>query len=241
MMKLRGLVAGLAVAGAALVGTIVPASASDQRWGGIYIGANVGWVGADIDWTYPNGRSPGSIDTSNALLGGHVGIQHQWKSLVIGVEGSFAGTHAFSDNDYDYVACPNTAVSCGARLNNIWTLGARLGWTPSEKWLLYITGGGAMGRIETQTYTVRTGLPFDYTSSNHRGWYLGGGVEYALTKSWILGLEYLHVDLGDKNVVSQPLLVSETRNNLNAEADIVRARLTFKLGRPEESHHESMK
>lgn len=241
-MTLRGLITGLAVAGATVAASIAPASASDHNWGGIYIGASAGWVGTDIDWRYPNGTGPTGIDHSNGLLGGHVGLQHQMGRFVVGIEGTWAGTHAFDDGDYDGGLCSgNVNFRCVGRLHSIWTLGARAGVTLGDHWLLYATGGFAQGRISTQTRSVATGNTFDMTSSNNDGYFIGAGIEYALTKNVLLGVEYVHVDLADRNVPANNNLASEVRTNLNADVDVVRARLTFKLGRPEEKHEDSLK
>jgi len=241
MKWLKGLGVALAVAGAATgIGATTAAAGDDHRWGGIYIGASVGGATSDIDWTYPNGTKPAGIDHSEAVLGGHVGIQTQWNRLVLGVEMSYSGTHAFGDNSFDGGACPNAAFQCLGRANSFFTVGPRLGWAVTDNWMIYATGGYASGRLETLTRDAVTGVAFDSTASRHDGWFIGGGIEYALTQNLIIGAEYQHLDLDARNVSATPFFATEIRNGLGADVDIVRARLSFKLGRPEEKH-ESMK
>lgn len=229
-MTLRNLLASCAVAacGAGLIGS--PAVAQG-KWSGIYIGASAGWIGSEIDYTFPNGTKPSDISSDDLLLGGHIGIQHQFNQFVIGVEASFSDT--VGDDDLSGGSCPNAAFNCLGRVNSLFQVGPRLGWTPSEQWMLYVTGGYANGRINTSNVGVATGIEFDSSSSRHDGWYIGGGFEFALTKNWILGLEYQHVELDARDVSPAPFNATEIRNGLDSEIDIVRARLTFKFGREE--------
>lgn len=218
--------AGVAL-GAALGAT--PAAA-DPSWSGIYLGASAGWVGSDVDWTYPNGTKPSAISSDELLVGGHIGIQHQFSQIVLGVEASLSyGV----DDDFAGGSCPNAAFNCLGRTTSLFQVGPRVGWAPSSQWLIYATGGYANGRIQTSTPSVATGVAFDSTSSRHDGWYIGGGVEYALNRNWILGVEYQHVELDARDVTPVPFNATEVRNGLEAEMDIVRARITFKFGRDE--------
>jgi len=233
MTTLRSKILGLAIGSFAVVAASAAAMADGHRynWSGLYFGANAGWISGEGDWTYPNGTSPQPITFDGGVLGGHIGLQHQFNTIVVGVEGGWMGLGAF-DNDFDGGSCPNAAFRCLGRLNSLYMIGPRVGWTPSSNWMLYLTGGYASGRIETRTVSVATGLAFDQSASRHDGWYLGGGVEVALAHNMILGVEYLHIDLDARNVAANPFLASEVRNNLSGDADVVRARLSFILGRP---------
>lgn len=234
-----------AVLAAAAMGVSAPVGASDHgRWGGIYIGANAGYTWGDIDWQYaaPAG-APGHLtrDLAGGMFGGHVGIQHQWNSLVIGAEASYSGP-AFDKIDDRGPDSPAfvPAFDSYARLHNLFTVGPRLGWAPSDHWLLYATGGYATGRVSTADIVNATNT-FNFAGSHrHDGWFVGGGVEYALTSNWILGVEYMHVDLDTAtHFPTVPATFGGTRS-IEGDFDVVRARLSFKLGRPEEKH-ESMK
>ncbi len=62
------------------------------------------------------------------------------------------------------------------------------------------------------------------------------GVEYALTSNLILGAEYLHIDLENRthagfNNLAGPCL--PRNHSVNADADVVSGRLSFKFGRDE--------
>ena len=241
MKALRNLAAGLAMAGAAWGMGATAASASDHHnWGGIYIGASAGWIGTDVGWTYhdPAGaivdRPISSADSDAALVGGHVGIQHQFGQIVAGVEAGLSGPLGGSD-DWGRTSCFNPAFWCDSRMRGpMVTLGARLGWAVNNHWMIYATGGAVSAGIETREVNVATGLPNQFgTRGRHWGWYFGGGLEYALTDSMILGVEYQRIELDDD--VHRSSIAAEHRR-IDAEADVIKARLSFKLGRRD--HYE---
>ena len=114
------------------------------------------------------------------------------------------------------------------------TLGPRLGYELSDKWMIYGTGGLAVGNIRDQVTLNSTGAVVGATQDRHNGWFIGAGVEHALTRNWILGLEYMHVEFDSKlrceTVVGGGCLAGESRPG-SADTDIIRARLSFKFGR----------
>ena len=87
-------------------------------------------------------------------------------------------------------------------------------------------GGVARANIHTQAQTIASGALLAQVSNTHNGWYVGGGVEWALSKIVILGVEYTHYDFDSKihDVGANSRFVS-------ADADSVMCRLSFKLGR----------
>ena len=174
------------------------------------------------------------------------------RHFVVGIEGSISGTGAFSGfgsriaggtPDCLGVNPAGFLFSCEARLHDLLTLGPRIGWSPNSEWLLYTTGGYAKGRISDRAILNSTGQTAGMTSASHDGWFLGGGVEYALTRNWVVGVEYLRVDFDSRFHCEIPSLggcaARESRTG-SADSDIVRARLSFKLGSPA-VEHESMK
>jgi opacity protein-like surface antigen len=65
----------------------------------------------------------------------------------------------------------------------------------------------------------------------HDGWYVGGGVEYALTSNLILGAEYQRVSLdSERHLVPVGGAPSILTADIDADIDIVRARLSYKFG-----------
>lgn len=245
---LRTFAKTILLAGAAL-SLSLPASAHEPNWGGLYIGANVGWAGTSYESQLQGFPDKVGFEQDAVLAGVHIGLQHQIGRFVIGGEASYGGTGWSGYGDRIAggtasclgVTAGGTQLSCDGKLEHVLMLGARLGWTPSTQWLLYTTGGFANGGLHDRVIQTATGRVVGESDRRHNGWYIGGGVEYALTKNWILGLEYLHVDFDRQFHCDQILgcAAGESRN-ATAETDIVRARLSFKLGR-EDKHHEPMK
>jgi outer membrane immunogenic protein len=69
-----------------------------------------------------------------------------------------------------------------------------------NNWLLYATGGLAYGHIETSGAFTAPISGLSYAGSNdttRAGWTVGGGLDYGITRNWIIGAEYLYMDLGD--------------------------------------------
>src|SRR5262249_30367957 len=71
----------------------------------------------------------------------------------------------------------------------------------ADRWLLYVTGGGAWGQIE-HTVGPIFGTTYGPVSGNdtRSGWVIGGGLEYAFTNNWTGRIEYLFYDLQDSSV-----------------------------------------
>ena len=67
------------------------------------------------------------------------------------------------------------------------------------------------------------------------GWFIGGGVDMALSHGWTVGLDYRHYDFGDNTVVAfNPAGVAlEAARFSDATADVVTLRVSWKLGRPD--------
>ena len=95
------------------------------------------------------------------------------------------------------------------------TLRGRIGYAPSN-WLLYLTGGLAVGHTEHSftevlapgnTCVVVSGTTCRNTSDSQTkaGWTVGAGAEWAFAPAWSLGLEYLYVDLGSTTLTLSPL------------------------------------
>ena len=169
----------------------------------------------------------------------HGGHLHQftnmgWGSIVIGIDQSAAMP---LDNSIGTVACPNAAFNCGTRLQSLFTTGAILGlaW---DRVLISARGGWAGGQVETRSFVAGTGALFDNTKLWHNGWYVGGGIDWAVYKtagtSGILGLEYQYVDLGED--VHCPtgcgVAIPGTARTVDVTANVIKAKFTVKFDGP---------
>jgi outer membrane immunogenic protein len=198
-------------------------------WDGWYVGINGGysWGRSKTTASFYNSNNGALLSTSQQtikldgpIFGGQVGFNRQNGSWVWGIEvdGQWSG----QDGSGNFV-CPaptpgslcnaNTAVGSGispvASFNQklAWfvTLRGRLGVLVQPRWLAYVTGGAAIGHIETDgviTGITVLGAPtsagFSYDKTKF-GWTAGGGVEGRLTGNWTAKLEYIYADYGTVN------------------------------------------
>jgi len=229
------------LAGVALVGTAVSAQAADlpakapylkapvvavYDWTGFYIGANAGvGLGRDLATHNIGGTySVTHLQPQGALGGGQVGYNWQTNSflgpLVLGLETDIQGT-GLSD---DRTSLFNGQVSYNQKLDWFGTARGRIGFVRGPV-LSYFTGGFAYGNVKT---TLTEAGPISATiNRTQTGWTIGSGVEAALGGNWTGKIEYLYVNLGDKNDVlflgTQPLR-TEIREN------IFRVGLNYRIG-----------
>lgn len=237
MRKAMAACAGLALS-AMVAGAPAPAQAQ-TGWSGVYIGGNVGWVGTNFDWTFDPSLAPFqdrySLSENNGIAGVHAGVQFQWNKIVIGAEMGLSSTAAFGR---DFVRQPippagvNPLTDVAARMGPIFTIGPRLGWAVNNRWLVFVSGGYANLTIASQLVNQVNGVPFFPSSRRHDGWYIGGGVEYALTDLLVLGVEYQHLEFNRLHHCDLPCELNlGGYRRINADTDIVRARLSLKFGR----------
>jgi outer membrane immunogenic protein len=78
------------------------------------------------------------------------------------------------------------------------TARARAGWVPTQKVLLYATGGLAYGGINSDYVSGINGnvLTAANVSTTRLGWTVGAGAEAALDSRWSIKAEYLYMDFG---------------------------------------------
>ncbi len=227
-MTIKSFIAKTVATGAMALAIAAPAKAD---WSGLYIGGSVGYLwSGDVNWTFDNTAVPqSSVDIENAIAAAHLGIQHQWGQIVVGLEASYTGR--LGDDKGSVALCPNPAFTCAAGFNTMFTIGPRLGWAPNHQWLLYVTGGYATAQLTTNAVSAAA---HEKTSATHEGWFFGGGVEFNLHRGWVLGLEYRHVELDSAHHIAfQP--PAGSNRTIEADFDTVSVRLSYKFGRTEEA------
>ena len=118
----------------------------------------------------------------------------RWDSI------SRAGGFVFGlEGDWDYSAINTGTTSsictfsgnCQTGNNWLATARGRFGYA-ADRVLFYATAGGAFANVKTNFNGVDT----THTQS---GWTAGGGVEWAFADNWTAKVEYLFVDLGNRN------------------------------------------
>lgn len=200
-----------------------PAYVLPGTWTGLYIGANAGYSWGNSDWNWPNVGTHTSPDFDGGIFGGQIGYNYQMGNLVLGAEVSLSGSNATGD-----AKCPNNTYTCETELNWLLVVGPRVGYAMNRT-MLYATGGYARASLHTNVSPFFSGYDQDNT---HDGWALGGGIEYQITPNLIFGAEYLHVDLSSETIGNA---INSEVHKVDADMDIVRARLNYKFGGRDES------
>lgn len=170
-------------------------------WTGFYLGANVGYGWGKFDGTgtiagnafVPAGTYSESTNADGIIGGGQIGYNWQINQFVLGVEADFQGA---GESKTETAACgAGCSISNEARLDSFATVRGRLGFTPWDRGLLYVTGGWAwMHGKDTETFTAGgvSGTLLDLSASKS-GWTVGGGLEQMIWDRWSAKLEYLYM------------------------------------------------
>jgi outer membrane immunogenic protein len=219
-------------------------SAPAPNWGGLYLGSSYGLAGTHFKGSYVTTAATNrhDVEGTSQIRGGFAGLQHQWGQILLGVEANYSGTGWSDDWDARRDSASSqclqgiAGLQCRARLDSIFTVGPRIGYVPSSKWLLFATGGYASGRIDTSVLTVATKAEIGTSANRHNGWFAGAGIEYSYSPNWSIGLEYQHIALDterhfDSKFTGCCTVTPETRD-IKADADVIRMRTTFKFNRP---------
>lgn len=197
-------------------------------WTGFYAGVNAGYAFADSkDSTFIGsagylglagaGAVPAgySLDRDGFVIGGQLGYNYQVGAVVFGVEA-----------DIQYTDIKGTGVATGTgtpglvtgrsvlELEYLGTVRGRIGFTPVDRLLLYVTGGLAYGEAKLNGTLTAGALPGGLAAASGAVWTgsrsqmktgfaVGAGAEYAFTGNLTAKIEGLYYDLGDIKV-SQP-------------------------------------
>ncbi len=170
------------------VAVMTPASFS---WSGFYAGVHVGYgtgrAGFDAANAVANHRYSGGI------FGVQFGANHQFaNNVVLGLEATIAAASLNGSAVVDIAPAPFGIQRQGTNLDFLTTVGPRLGYA-LDRSLIYAKAGFAAASFRGwfQDDTGRN------TGRNWRGgWFVGVGVEHALSPNWTVKAEYTYVDLG---------------------------------------------
>ena len=176
----------------------------------------------------PIGAGLSNTSSVDGWIGGfQAGYNWQQGSWLFGIEADIQASGERGDQFLSFVipafvpgggaagATPATTVTIGAEHKLTWfgTLRGRLGVLPSERVLLYVTGGLAYGELESNYLVTLGGVGSVAVGSKttKAGYVVGAGVEGALWDNWTAKAEYLYMDLGTFDVAG----ASATTNLLN--------------------------
>ena len=284
MYKISKLAAGSVIAAAAALGGASVALADGYSaprvayerpmdWSGVYFGVGSGYQWSTVDvHQVPTTAFGGAFGSANdgigissrndqAFVNAHLGFQHQFGAIVLGVEGGWMSTLRTQDGSKEFCDSVPASLStpilnpgnfCSASLNDILTLGARAGWTMG-RWMPYVTGGYANASVDFETripgLVPGASVLTEQASARLNGWYIGGGVEWAISPGWTAGVEYRHYDFSSNSTTSNSACTSAVagcpfgagvnigtpleRLRFDDTTDTVSARVSWRWGRPE--------
>jgi opacity protein-like surface antigen len=226
------------------------------NWSGFYVGTQTGFAWSQIDGALsglpgapaplPAGPGAFSLDHDTDFAWGlMLGVQHQMGNVVLGVEGNWLSMIA---NKPGSTICPNPALSCTSRIDDILSVGGRLGWSMGH-WMPYVSGGYASSSFSFRANTraaivgppaiaAATGVEDGRTRND--GWYIGGGFDMVVAPGWTTGIEYRHYDFGNASstafstgVAGTPIQGTPIETlTQNATVDTIALRLTYKWDIP---------
>ncbi|CAB4324823.1 porin family protein [Brucella sp. 6810] len=228
------LFASSAMAADAIVAEPAPVAVDTFSWTGGYIGINAGYAGGKFKHPFSvaglptagmneeGGALSGSLDVTSSGFVGGVQAGYNWQldnGFVLGAEADFQGSTVKGD-----ISAHLDDLDGNAETKVEWfgTVRARLGYTATERLLVYGTGGLAYGKVKSSLGIEDWGVS---SSKTKAGWTVGAGAEYAINNNWTLKSEYLYTDLGKHDLIN----VNELSLKNDVKFHTVRVGLNYKF------------
>jgi outer membrane immunogenic protein len=221
-----------------------PVVADTFSWTGGYIGVNAGYAGGKFKHPFSVSQFEdeefdqtlnGSLNiTSSGFVGGvQAGYNWQFDRTVFGVETDIQGSglkgEVSGNLNLDNVI--GASARAGTKVSWFGTTRARLGYTATERFLVYATGGVAYGKVKSYAdFNLNDQLVGGISKSKTKvGFTVGAGAEYAITDHVTLKSEYLYTDLGKLKLFD----LNDEFSSASAEAKVkfhtVRVGLNYKF------------
>lgn len=204
--------------------------AYDKSWGGMYIGASLGYGSGDTETTYfqgdDNHGGAVALHPDGVAFGANVGYNWQRGHYVFGVEGEL-GYIDLSDS--------GTAAWDGhymkSEVGSFWgSARARVGYAV-DRVMVYGTGGIAFMNFDEHGLGDQAdGGQDSWNTDTKWGWVLGVGAEYAFTPRLSGRAEYLHMDFGTSGGSMMDGGDDYHTWTWDNQVDLFRIGLNYKLG-----------
>ena len=230
------------------LGLSVPAKAADMpvkyvaptvfTWTGCYVGATIGYKWGQSKQT-SNGSYNGAVNgtagyditpsynLNGVIGGGEGGCNYQVGNWVYGVEldGSWSTAEGQATNNF-YPGLGFFSPLWVSKTSERWLMTARgrLGYA-SDKWLWYVTAGGAWTGVDINTSNVGiAAVPTQFAIQrvNKGGWVVGFGSEYALVGGWSVKSELLYANFGTLHALDyvDPIVCTSAVNCTNRDVKL---------------------
>ncbi|HEX2653225.1 MAG TPA: outer membrane protein [Xanthobacteraceae bacterium] len=200
-------------------------------WTGCYIGGNVGYGWANVHSTITVSVVPTPDPTSptvNGVIGGaQIGCNYQTGQWVWGIEGDFQGS---DQHKTTAVTIGATTVTQKDSIPWFGTFRGRVGFTPWERVMLYVTGGGGYARTTADLVITNGGVTGASSASNDRAfWTVGGGIEWVLVGNWTAKVEYLYLDMGSFSQTAASVNGAIVTDNVRFKDNIARFGVNYRF------------
>ncbi len=209
-----------------------PTVAPLYNWSGVYLGIEGGGAwGRSQDISADPTAGPGApitnpFNVSGGLVGGTIGYNWQFSNWVVGAEGDLSWVNKRGSSD-DIAPFFTTWINTTSE-SWLGTGRLRIGVTPTDRWLVYATGGFAVAGVEATVNTSGLGI-FSQTQALW-GWTVGGGVEAAINRNWSVKVEYLYVDLQNGTYFSPDIPVpGVATRTVTLNDNILRVGINYKF------------
>lgn len=207
-----------------LLATSTTHANAEGGWSGFYVGLETGIASNVVDFTAPDPDDGGGdggdeafarISGGKFVMRGHAGPgadYHETASSAGVLAGAFIGyDQQYGDfvfgglADIDYVGT-NDLVFGGKGgpnydLNWVATARVRAGFAPSEKLLIFGTGGVAIAGVSGSLSPLSEPR---LIGSTQTGYVVGLGAEYRFKENWSIKGEFLHYDFGKVTSIEVP-------------------------------------
>jgi outer membrane immunogenic protein len=213
--------------------TVVPPSPA-FHWSGAYMGLSLGYGWASANQSYsissatlaaappiiPVIDGSGSQNLSLRGASADVDVGYNWQldeRYVVGLEGDLAltglsGSQSNGGNIPNYP--PGFPYNVAQKLTSEvqGAIRAKVGYTPTDQLLVYLTGGPAIALLRyssdfTDVFGENEGVSIH---SWRPGWTIGGGAEYAISASWTVKGEYTYAQFSPAKAVGSTTLTDGT-------------------------------
>jgi outer membrane immunogenic protein len=205
-------------------------------WTGFYVGFNAGGAFGLGQSDFSIAGVPAFATAKNDVAGGIGGVQigYNWQTglTVLGVEADFQGSGVRGN-----LSTPCLPLFCGIPLTA--TYGQKMPWfgtvrgrvgVASNAWLIYVTGGYAYARLDTEASAVAGPATASISLNETRnGWTAGGGIEVALAAGWSAKLEYLSLDFGRSSTTLTFAGLPAITDDAHFTMNVVRAGLNYRF------------
>jgi outer membrane immunogenic protein len=216
-----------------------------RSWDGCYAGGQLGGADSRSTWRYdglnPYNSADGVVGSGvteetfqqlKAAVGAQVGCNFSYSGpWMLGLEAGLIATPMDRTQDTPVRnAATGFLGSVRTEIRSIFSATGRVGFSPTQDWLIYAKGGYAAAYIELSG-SIGDFATLNWSDANwHHGWTVGGGFEYRLFRNVSVGAEYAYYQFGERNYFSA--LSGATPDNwmrlrAGAEVHTAMARINF--------------